>query len=86
MLKMPLKGFQMVVCYLLFPTETLYGLGADATNPDGLARLYQIKGQPIRHPVIPRCRDRLGFAIFNPCPLGSCSNECTIGTGAGKHY
>ncbi len=35
-----------------FPTETVYGLGADASNPDALARLYSIKGRPTRHPVI----------------------------------
>lgn len=35
-----------------FPTETVYGLGADALNPDALARLYQVKGRPSRHPVI----------------------------------
>src|SRR5262245_52550413 len=30
-----------------FPTETVYGLGADATNPDALTRLYAVKGRPI---------------------------------------
>ena len=35
-----------------FPTETVYGLGADATNPDALARLYAVKGRPAEHPVI----------------------------------
>jgi L-threonylcarbamoyladenylate synthase len=35
-----------------FPTETVYGLGADASNPDALARLYTVKGRPLDHPVI----------------------------------
>ena len=35
-----------------FPTETVYGLGADADNVDALARLYAVKGRPGEHPVI----------------------------------
>ena len=35
-----------------FPTETVYGLGADATNRDAVRRLYAVKGRPPRHPVI----------------------------------
>jgi L-threonylcarbamoyladenylate synthase len=35
-----------------FPTETVYGLGADAANVDALARLYLVKGRPADHPVI----------------------------------
>ncbi len=35
-----------------FPTETVYGLGADAANPDALHRLYAVKGRPADHPVI----------------------------------
>ncbi len=35
-----------------FPTETVYGLGADARNPDALHRLYTTKGRPHEHPVI----------------------------------
>lgn len=35
-----------------FPTETVYGLGADAENPAALAALYAAKGRPARHPVI----------------------------------
>lgn len=35
-----------------FPTETVYGLGADAENPDAIARIYQAKGRPSNHPVI----------------------------------
>ena len=35
-----------------FPTETVYGLGADASNPDAIARLYAAKRRPADHPVI----------------------------------
>lgn len=35
-----------------FPTETVYGLGADATNQAAVARIYQVKGRPHDHPVI----------------------------------
>jgi len=35
-----------------FPTETVYGLGADALNSEAIARLYAAKGRPARHPVI----------------------------------
>ena len=35
-----------------FPTETVYGLGADASNPAAVARIYAVKGRPPNHPVI----------------------------------
>jgi L-threonylcarbamoyladenylate synthase len=35
-----------------FPTETVYGLGADAENPQAVARIYAAKGRPQDHPVI----------------------------------
>jgi L-threonylcarbamoyladenylate synthase len=35
-----------------FPTETVYGLGADAANPDAVRRLYAVKRRPADHPVI----------------------------------
>ena len=35
-----------------FPTETVYGLGADATNKDAVARIYEVKGRPADHPLI----------------------------------
>ena len=37
---------------MAFPTETVYGLGADASSPMALRRLYAVKGRPARHPVI----------------------------------
>jgi L-threonylcarbamoyladenylate synthase len=35
-----------------FPTETVYGLGADASNPVAVKRLYEVKRRPAEHPVI----------------------------------
>ena len=35
-----------------FPTETVYGLGADATNASAVARIYEVKGRPSDHPLI----------------------------------
>lgn len=35
-----------------FPTETVYGLGADAENPQAVAKIYAAKGRPADHPVI----------------------------------
>ena len=35
-----------------FPTETVYGLGADASNKDAIARIYKVKGRPVGHPLI----------------------------------
>jgi L-threonylcarbamoyladenylate synthase len=35
-----------------FPTETVYGLGADACNADAIARIYSVKGRPTNHPLI----------------------------------
>ena len=35
-----------------FPTETVYGLGADAANPAAVGRIFAVKGRPRSHPVI----------------------------------
>jgi L-threonylcarbamoyladenylate synthase len=40
-----------------FPTETVYGLGADATNAAAIARLYQAKGRPSFNPLIAHIGD-----------------------------
>ncbi|MCC6778817.1 MAG: threonylcarbamoyl-AMP synthase [Hyphomicrobiales bacterium] len=40
-----------------FPTETVYGLGADATNGEAVARLYQAKGRPSFNPLIAHIAD-----------------------------
>jgi L-threonylcarbamoyladenylate synthase len=35
-----------------FPTETVYGLGADAQNPDAVHKVFELKGRPATHPLI----------------------------------
>ena len=67
-----------------FPTETVYGLGADACNAMGVARIYAVKGRPADHPLIVHmasmsglgewARDVPGYAIslardFWPGPM-----------------
>ncbi|MCW5981601.1 MAG: threonylcarbamoyl-AMP synthase [Bryobacteraceae bacterium] len=37
---------------VVFPTETVYGLGANALDPDAVARIYQVKGRPATSPLI----------------------------------
>ncbi len=37
---------------VVFPTETVYGLGADALNPDAVARIFAAKGRPADNPLI----------------------------------
>jgi L-threonylcarbamoyladenylate synthase len=37
------------------PTETVYGLGADALNTDAVRRIFEVKGRPRTHPVIVHC-------------------------------
>ena len=41
-----------------FPTETVYGLGADATNPEAVSRIFQAKGRPSDNPLIVHIADR----------------------------
>lgn len=40
-----------------FPTETVYGLGADALNSVGVSRIYSVKGRPQDHPLIVHLHD-----------------------------
>jgi L-threonylcarbamoyladenylate synthase len=35
-----------------FPTETVYGLGGDASNPEAVRRIFTVKGRPVTHPLI----------------------------------
>ena len=37
---------------VVFPTETVYGLGANAQNPAAVRRIFEAKGRPLTHPVI----------------------------------
>ena len=37
---------------VVFPTETVYGLGANAANPPAVRKIFEVKGRPPDHPVI----------------------------------
>jgi L-threonylcarbamoyladenylate synthase len=52
----------MVGDLVAFPTETVYGLGADASNSKAVARIYSVKGRPSDHPLIVHIAsmDRMG--------------------------
>jgi L-threonylcarbamoyladenylate synthase len=50
---MVLAAQKLMDGYLVaFPTETVYGLGADATNKTAVAKIYAAKGRPADHPLI----------------------------------
>lgn len=52
-----------------FPTETVYGLGADATNSDAVLRIYETKGRPRFNPLIVHVADLAmaeTLAAFSP--------------------
>ena len=42
---------------IAFPTETVYGLGADARNADAVRRIFAAKGRPAEHPIIVHLAD-----------------------------
>src|SRR3989338_7483343 len=47
-----------------FPTETVYGLGADAGNPEAISKLYAAKGRPAGHPVIVHLADMAQLPLW----------------------
>lgn len=55
-----------------FPTETVYGLGADATNDEAVARVYAAKGRPSFNPLIAHVPD-----VESALALGSFTQEAT---------
>jgi L-threonylcarbamoyladenylate synthase len=50
---------------IAFPTETVYGLGADATNQEAVARIYEVKGRPADHPLIVHVGDMQDIAQWS---------------------
>ena len=56
---------QLKAGYLVaFPTETVYGLGADATNEEAVKRIYEVKGRPSDHPLIVHVSSMNGLEIW----------------------
>ena len=47
---------------MAFPTETVYGLGADASNAEAVAKIFAVKGRPARHPLIVHLPDAVQVA------------------------
>lgn len=47
-----------------FPTETVYGLGADARNPAAIAKIFAAKGRPSDHPVIVHVSSIAALAVW----------------------
>lgn len=47
------------------PTETVYGLGAYALDPEAVRRVYALKGRPTDHPLILHAADPRPFAVFD---------------------
>lgn len=62
-----LRGGELVA----FPTETVYGLGADAKNEQAIAKLFTAKGRPASHPVIVHLLSAIQLTDWaeNPPPL-----------------
>lgn len=52
---------------IAFPTETVYGLGADAKNPDAISKVFAVKGRPANNPLIVHCLDQ---AMAQSCVVG----------------
>lgn len=55
-----------------FPTETVYGLGADATSSDAVLRIYETKGRPRFNPLIVHVADlemAKRYVVFSPLAL-----------------
>lgn len=48
------------------PTETVYGLAADATNPEAIARIFAVKGRPSDHPLIVHLAAVEDLAVWAP--------------------
>ncbi len=65
-----------------FPTETVYGLGADARNPIALAKIFAAKGRPADHPLIVHLPDAThldAWAIDIPAAAHTLAAACWPG-------
>ena len=49
-----------------FPTETVYGLGADALNPKAVAAIYRAKGRPADNPLIVHIAEKEMLSVLTP--------------------
>lgn len=51
---------------MAFPTETVYGLGADALNPDAVRKIFKAKGRPVDNPLIVHIAGRDQLSLLTP--------------------
>src|SRR3954466_11909198 len=65
-----------------FPTETVYGLGADAANGLAVARLYEAKGRPSFNPLISHVPDLA--AARRPAAVGAARRLAAFGDAAAR--
>jgi L-threonylcarbamoyladenylate synthase len=65
-----------------FPTETVYGLGADAENPLAVARIFEVKGRPRIDPVIVHVADSVSAGRYGVFPEFSYSLMSQFWPGA----
>ena len=65
-----------------FPTETVYGLGADGLNPIALGRIYTVKGRPPDNPLILHLasRDQLPLVAADVPAISSSSTRSFCGS------
>ncbi len=61
------------------PTETVYGLAADATDPHALERIFSVKGRPTDHPLIVHLADPEDLAEWAPAAPASARRLAAIG-------
>ena len=57
---------------VIFPTETVYGLGGDATNNDSIERIYKLKNRPKNNPLI--CHFKNKNEILKNCYVSKLDN------------
>ena len=56
-----------------FPTETVYGLGADAKNPRAVAKIFEAKGRPAHNPLIVHVTGADGARAVSACACSFCT-------------
>ncbi|MEX0894887.1 MAG: L-threonylcarbamoyladenylate synthase, partial [Balneolaceae bacterium] len=65
-----------------FPTETVYGLGADAHNPEAIQKIFKVKGRPADNPLIihlANLQEVAEFALEVPKPARQLMEKCWPG-------
>ena len=61
---------------MAIPTETVYGLAADATNAEAVRRIFEVKGRPSDHPLIVHLSDA-GAIIMKDSSANKCGVICS---------